>query len=338
MDEPEGVTIKQVAECLGVTVARIRQRFDAEGGAERARANKEDVVLSQGQGRRATVYRLDFMKSLFGDFQRTEASTSRLPPPVAELLARSSGKSDIHAIIESRTADAKTFEDVLLWMIGKGTDLRIRSIAATFVSRKTKWDPIYQAFEVRAREKRSIPKLLLLHPLASAARLRSNVEEGESRKPTRVSGELSAKALSAFKQTTMWDDFVAAWQFVTKEKTFELEARWVDVSPQSMLIYCDECALLETYDFGRASDAVDRECIGRLSPVIVVKPGRYLKSLKSGFDRIFAPDPGWGVGTFTADEVSPQEIEAVGEHRRPRDSGRQQTRQTRAHGRQRGRR
>ncbi len=306
----EGVTVRDIASYYGYTEARARQLLK-ERGLEDRRQKDPSIVIEEGGGRKPAKYRTDFITELFPDFDATRVGPSRLVRDLLEPLRFLHGRklpAFVEAVLESRGADPAAFEALAQQIIARGTNLKIRSIAATFVSSKQRHEPMFKAFEQRYANKLSKPQLLLLHPFAAGARRRSNVEEGTSRPSVPVVGPLTADALKTYRQTSMWDDFERAWKFVTKDKAFDLEVKWVDATPHSFLIYCDELALLETYDLGRDTDAEDRVCVGRRAPVLVIKAGSYLRTLREGFDWVFKPDERSCVRTFTDKDVQPDKL------------------------------
>lgn len=315
-----GIALSDVARFYGQSPAYIRRRFRDSGGYTEAEKDPT-LIVNEGGGPRPCRYRLSVIQRVFPEFEPGQLLAGDLPREVADIIGRLKHKlpPDVAAVLPSRDEDPRSFENLAQCLIKDGSNLRIRAVAGTFFSYAEGHNAIYNAFEKRStRIKRtppnatppSHPKILLLHPFSSTARLRSNAEESESQPITPVREDLTPKAFKQFRSTSMWRDFEQAWKFVRNDAdALSLDVKWVRVAPHSFLIYTDECAVVETYDLGRGeADQARRErtCIGRKAPLIVVRPGsRYHQILRAGFDWSFDPSPRAGVKTYRVDDVAP---------------------------------
>ncbi len=274
------LSVSQIAKVLGYSRTYARKKL-----AERLKEQKEfEKVCPHGKGKgpNGTLYTVAFVREVFPgrDFDERQATAgSTLPAEVKSTLARHRNlPPSILGVLESRELHPIDFTDLASFLIGAPGELRIRAIAATSIAWAAPFTPIYQAFQRRAKDRLGGPKILLLHPDAKAAKLRSLAEEGTRR----------------FTETSFWENALRAFQFLhEKEKAWNVTVKWVHVAPSSFLIHNSEAgALLEMYDLGRPPSAPGPTtvCIGGRSPVLFIAPGTpYHKTLKDGFDWVFEP-------------------------------------------------
>jgi hypothetical protein len=86
-------------------------------------------------------------------------------------------------------------------------------------------------------------------------------------------------------------------------KDLNVTVRWADAMPPSLLIWTDECALVEPYDYGH-QESILVGCIGRTAPLMVVAGGTdYHSALKASFDYVFDGKNAENLPIFAFDEV-----------------------------------
>ena len=274
--------MSQIAKALDYSRTYVRKKL-----AEQLDARPESRATAcprAAHGPEGALYTLTFIRAAFPgrNFDERQATAgSTLPAEVQSTLKRHKNfPPSLLGLLESRELHPIDFTDLASFLIRAPGELRIRAIAATSIVYAAPFTPIYQAFQARAAGKLGGSKILLLHPDAKAAKLRSLAEEG--RRPRSVT------------ETSFWQNALRAFEFLQqKAAAWNVSVKWVHVPPSSFLIHNSEAgALLEMYDLGKPSPAHGDStvCISGRSPVLFVAPrSSYHATLKEGFDWVFEP-------------------------------------------------
>jgi hypothetical protein len=275
-------SVSQIAKALDYSRTYVRKKL-----MERLAAQPElraSVCPRAARGPAGALYTATFVREVFPNRrfdERRVLAEATLPEDVQSTLSRhKSFPPSILGVLGSREVDPMDFTDLARFLIRAPGELRIRAIAATFLVYEAPFKPIYQAFQARAAAHYDGPKILLLHPDAKAAKLRSLVEEG--------------RRIRSVAETSMWQNAHQAFQFLQqKEAHWNLTVKWVHVAPSSFILHNSEAgALLEMYDLGKPPTATEDTtlCIGGRAPVLFIAPGTaYHATLQNGFDWLFEP-------------------------------------------------
>jgi hypothetical protein len=267
------LTINQIADLYGKPLSTVRSvlKRDLPSGLDK------EKVFKEGSGRRPDGYHPDFVQKAFGvapPRPRTHGLTDVLkdskPQGIKEIGRDSPGC--LATILQSRLAAETQFNTLVQEMARTGKGLRIRCLTGTdfFNSQKA----IYRDFQARKENpdlRKDKIKVLLLYPFGEGAHLRS-LSEGDK----------------TLKESQFYRDARATFEFLSaKDNQPRFEVKWVEPVAPGLLIWTEDYALLEPYDYGRDDDAISG-CIGRRAPVLIVNGGTpYHSRLRNGFDFVF---------------------------------------------------
>lgn len=275
-------SVSQIAKALGYSRTYVRKKLTGQLAAHPELLARACPRAAHGPD--GALYTATFVREVFPgrNFDERRATAgSALPDEVKSTLSRHRNlPPSILGLLESREVDPIDFTELASFLIRAPGELRIRAIAATCIAYAAPFTPIYQALQIRAARRLGGPKILLLHPDANAAKLRSLAEEG--------------RRMRSVTETSFWQNALRAFQFLReKQGAWNVTVKWVHVAPGSFLIHNSEAgALLEMYDLGKPPSAPGPTtvCIGGRSPMLFVAPGtRYHATLKDGFDWVFEP-------------------------------------------------
>jgi hypothetical protein len=292
------------------TITELAERYRKNPSTDRAalkelatkRAYKQHVY--EGAGPKGHRYGRKIVEDALGK------PPAELPGGVDDVFTR---RNTFRGVIRPRSEDSEnteivgilssrmTAQDAYLHLaehaIAMGRGLRIRCLSGRDFFDKQK--PLYEAFEKRAKSEGLDPgKILLLFPFGHGALVRSKAE-GDS------NPHLSQFGLDANNSV----GFMRG-----QAERLKLVPRWVDDLPQSLLVWTEEYALVEIYDYGSVSEQRSG-CIGRKAPMLIVRGGSYHRMLGSGFDYIFDRKDDTGIETHGLDDVvrAGQEVTATGQ-------------------------
>ena len=69
---------------------------------------------------------------------------------------------------------------------------------------------------------------------------------------------------------------------------FDLDPRWIEREPHSLLVWAKQYALVEPYDYAAPKAVRKPDCIGRYAPIMIVRGDTpYHDLLREGFDYLF---------------------------------------------------
>jgi hypothetical protein len=131
----------------------------------------------------------------------------------------------------------------------------------------------------------------LTYPFGRGSEIRA-AAEGE---PNRDASQFSRDARSTY-------EFINS--AMRRQQKNGLVVKWVEDLPPSLLIWTEEYALVELYDYGRDDKAL-QGCIGRKAPILVInRKAKYHSLLKNSFDYVFNGDPkNTRVKTYTVEQL-----------------------------------
>jgi hypothetical protein len=272
-ERADWLTVTQLATFYKQSPSSIRLALAAE--RKRLDAAQWQAVCFKRAGPFGDLYEPGFVSGVFGRRAAVESDVvSQLRtqhPGVPGMLLfdprGSSGDVGIFmAVLESRKKAGAAYDFLLARAIEHGGDLRIRCLTGTDFFNAHK--PTGDAFS-----KRNAPtKVLLMYPFGHGAQVRARAER-----------DADDLAFSQFLR-----DAVSTLTFMQAYgDRWNIDAKWVDDLPMSLLVWTTEYALVEAYDHGRESQDMSG-CIGRKAPVLLVRGGApYHTLLRDGFDYVF---------------------------------------------------
>jgi hypothetical protein len=272
----EWIGLREIVNLYAGSTNSCRNRL--KKALDQMSATEKGEMHRPGKGRQGDVYSQALVVEVFG-----EAPAGRLTPAQMEVFR---GKRLAHikaigerpedlptGVLASRKVGYTEYITLANEMMGTGKGLRIRCITGTdyFNSHL----PPGGFLRARSKKHHGDIRVQLTYPFGHGARIRS-AAEGDR--------DLDASQFSRDARST--------FKFITDYyKRVGLQVRWIEDLPPSLLIWTQEYALIELYDYG-PEDKDQTGCIGRKAPIMVIDSSApYHTILKNSFDYIFEGDP-----------------------------------------------
>jgi hypothetical protein len=283
------LSIREIADQYDKSVAAVRLSLNkrlqelADKAPEAERKEVRERARVHVGGRTADKYEEEFVLEAmggkppagrhFGETEKHIFGRNAKGALIKVIGGKAGDPLPLTGVLASRRRADSEYHELVNEMTRQGHGLRIRCITGTdFFNSQLVW---YGQLASRIEAKLGPPKVLLVYPFERAANLRSSAE-----------GEDLAR--SQFRRDAIGTyEFLKAYSFGNDDKDLWVSAKWVDEIPPSLLIWCEECALVEPYDYGgRGNDRAG--CIGRKAPILVVPGGHdFHKALKDSFDYLY---------------------------------------------------
>lgn len=139
--------------------------------------------------------------------------------------------------------------------------------------------------KMAAEDRPASVRAILVDPTGQFARARTVVQDGEQ-----FADDALFRAGPLFSDSWRSLNAIAALKKASRESAnFRLDVRFVDHWPSTYLVLTGESAFVETYHFGRSSDAVEGDTIDGLVPMLrVMADSSYYELLRDHFDYLWS--------------------------------------------------